>query len=239
LPARVAYERLLFYGISDIDYVLLKKSYCLKAEGKFYEAFSTLQRADLFNVSDSLKAILYNEKALVSFLAGKSDLTLSILQEFRYYFPGNSTPLSDALEILALNQQKKWVDAEKKFISFVERYDINGSNLYNEGNLPRLKNPTKAETLSFIIPGSGQLYAGYPGQAFTSVLIQCGLVAFTVYSFVNGYYVSGAFTGVGLFSFFYNGGAGHARELAEKRNTEQLLKFNEKVKTVLEKAIKK
>lgn len=239
LQARVAYERLLFHGKSDANILLLKKSFCWKMEGKFDEAHSTLLRADLFKGTDSVKIMIYNELALDAYLAGKFNIALSTLQELHYYFPDQSTSISEALEILTLNQLFKWDEAEQKFISFLAKYALPDQYIYQKRNRPKFKNPTKAETLSYIIPGSGQLYAGYPGHAITSLLIQGGLVTFTVYSFTNGYFFSGAFTGVALFSFFYNGGARHARDLAVRHNSEQLFRFNEKVKTVLMDAIKK
>ncbi len=239
MPARVAYERLLFQGKTDAGLLLLKKSFCLKAEGKFEEAYTTLQRVDVFKESDSLRTALYSELALDAYLGGKFDQALSTLQELHYYFPDKNSSISDALEILTLNQLLKWNEAEQKFNSYLERYNIPDQHLYQKQRLPKLKNPAKAETLSFLIPGSGQLYAGYPGHAITSVLIHGGLVVFTVYSFTNGYYFSGAFTGVGLFSLFYNGGAGHAKDLAMRHNAEQLTRFNEKVKAVLSEVAKK
>ena len=239
LYARVAYERLLFQGKEDVGLLLLKKSFCLKAEGKFEEAYTTLQRVDLFKESDSVRIKLYHELALDAYLARKFDQSISTLEELHYYFPNESTSISDALEILSLNQLAKWDAAKQKFEAFLSKYQLPDQDLYKKKNLPSLKNPTKAETLSYLIPGSGQLYAGYPGRAITSIVLQGGLVVFTVYSFTNGYYLSGAFTGVGLFSLFYNGGAGQARDLAIKHNEKEFAEFNNKVKAALSAVDKK
>ena len=237
LHARVAYERLLFQGSRDVNRLLLKKTYCLKAEGRYDDAYQTLQRADFFQGSDSLRFKLYYEVALNAYLAGKYDLSLNKIQELNYYLPKANQPVVDLLEILSLNQQHKLNDAEKKLEEFLVKY-----NLRDEQKIYRnkkLKNPEKAESMSHLLPGVGQMYAGYGGQGATSMLLQTGFVAFAAFSFLNGYYFSGAFTGVGLFYIFNNGGARHARYLAEKRNDKMIAQLNADVKKIMMKALKK
>ena len=239
LPARVAYERLLFNGHSASHLLILKKSYCLKAEGNYEDAYNTLQRADFFVGDDSLKFKLYYESILNAFLAGKHDLALNKIQELHYYLPGITQPALDLLEILTLNQLRKFEQAEEKYKSFVAVHNLrDDSNPYQKKNL-KMKNPDRAESISHLLPGVGQMYAGYVGRGMTSLLIQSGLVAFGIYSFVNGYYFSGAFTGVGLFYIFNNGGARHAYYLAEKRNKALITRIDTEVKGVLLKEIKK
>jgi TM2 domain-containing membrane protein YozV len=242
LEARVGYERLLFSGSENVNLLLLKKSYCFKAESKFEEAYEMLQRADFFGGEDSIRFQLYYECALNSFLAHRYDLSLNKLQELHYYFPSKTNQAMEILEILTLNQMKKWDEAEKKYDLFISKNSIlttEATALYKEQKPRKLKNPDKAETLSLLFPGAGQMYAGYVGQGLTSFGIQAGLVTFAIYSFVNGFYFSGAFTGVGLFYMFYNGGARHAKYLAEKRNHEKMDEFNEEVKQILSGGIKK
>jgi len=239
LQARVEYERLLFYSKPD-NSIFLKKSYCAKAEAKYEEAYNTLQRADFFQGSDSLKFKLYYESALNAYLAGKYDLSLNKIQELQYYLPGISQPIADLLEILTLNQQQKLAEAEKKYKSFCLKYAlVNAPDIYQPKKFRKLKNPVKAESISHFLPGIGQMYAGYAVRGITSGLIQSGLLAFTAISFINGYYFSGAFTGMGLFYMFNNGGARHAQYLAEKRNRILVDQLNSKVIGVAEKAIKK
>lgn len=239
LQARVAYERLLYQGYSLPNDVLLKKSYCLKAQSQYEEAYNTLQRADFFQGADSLKFNLYYESALNAYLAGKYDLCLSKVQEQHYYLPELNSPMIDLLEIMALNQQQKISDAEKKFNQFVTRYQLPNPNPYSNRKFRKLKNPEKAESMSHLLPGVGQMYAGYVGQGLISLGIQAGCVAFAGISFIEGYYFSGAFTGVGLFYMFNNGGARHARYLAEQKNKERITELNSEVKNVAAKAIKK
>ncbi len=237
LPARVAYERVLFNETKRANELLLKKSYCLKAEAKHEEAYSTLQRADFFNGSDSLKFNLYYESALNAYLAGKYDLSLNKIQELNYYIPSISNSIVTLLEILSLNQLQKITEAEKRFKELAANSKLQGTSKIYDG--VKLKNPEKAESISHLLPGVGQMYAGYLGRGFTSMVIQSGLIVFTGYNFWNGYYFSGAFTGVGLFYMFNNGGARHAQYLAEKKNREIIERLNEKVKQVIQNTRKK
>ncbi len=230
----------MFSGATETNLLLLKKSYCLKAEEKYEEAYTVLQRADFFQGSDSLKFKLYYESALNAFLFGKYDLSFNKIQELRYYLPAMAQPMIDLLEMLTLNQQQKLGEAEKIFASFLIQYHLaNEPNIYHNKKFKKFKNPAKAESVSHLLPGAGQMYAGYGGQGVTSLLIQSGLIAFTAYSFVNGFYFSGAFTGVGLFYMFNNGGARHAQYLAEKKNKELINQLNTEVKLMFAKAIKK
>ena len=232
LRARVEYERLLFHqpiGLSN--HLILQKSYCLKAEGKYEEAYNTLQRADFFQGNDTLKLNLYYESALNAYLAAKYDLALNKAQESQYYLQNLNQPFVELIEILILNQQHKLTDAEKKYKSFCAKFGIvNEPNIYQTKKFRKLKNPVRAESISHFLPGIGQWYAGYMGRGITSGTIQAGLLLFTAYSFLNGYYFSGAFTGMGLFYMFNNGGARHAQYLAEKKNDELVNQLNQEIR---------
>ena len=105
--------------------------------------------------------------------------------------------------------------------------------LYTELAGLKLKDPSKAETLSYFIPGSGQMYAGKVFRGITSLVLQTGLLGFAGYSFLNGYYFSGTFTGVSLFYVFYMGGARHAEYLAQEYNKNRIAKIQDKIELFL------
>lgn len=240
LQARVEYERSLFNGSGNVNTLLLKKSYCLKAEGKYDLAFNTLARANFFTSSDSSQFKLYYESALNAFLAEKYDLALNKIQEYHYYLPSISQPMTDLLEVLTLHHLQRIKEAETKFIAFTKKYSVSDStNFYKEKKFKKLKDPVKAESISHLLPGVGQMYAGYAGQGVISFLLQSGMIAFTAYSFYNGYYFSGAFTGVGLFYMFNTGGARHAEYLAEKKNKALIAELDHKARKAISTTIKK
>jgi hypothetical protein len=240
MQARVEFERQLFEGNVNSNELILKKVYCFKAEKKFDEAYATLQRADFFQGNDSLKFKLYYESVLNAYLAGKYDLSLNKIKEMQYYLPHATHPMIYGIEILNLNHHHKLSEAKEKFDEFKKRYNITDHfNIYERKKFKKLKDPERAESISHFLPGVGQAYAGYPVRGFTSGLIQTGLLGFTAVSFLNGYYFSGAFTGMGLFSMFNNGGARHAQYLAEKKNDQLIDQLDEEVRHIVSIALKK
>jgi len=239
LQAGIAYERLIYQGDKRVNTLLLKKAYCYKARHLYEEAYQILQRADLFIEHDSLKWDLYYESMLTAWLAGKNDLAMNKVQELRYYFPSVAHPMTDLVEILSLNQQHRFADAEIKLKAAIRNHHLTGDSLIYQDRRFRLRNPEKAHDLSLFLPGVGQWYAGYTGRGLTSGLIQAGFVAFTITSFLNGYYLSGVYTGVGLFYLFNSGGARHARYLAEKKNGEIVENLNAAVQERFRSAVLK
>lgn len=235
LERRVACERALYAGTGDAHRWLLEKSRLYKLEGRFEEAYQTLQRATSIQQSDTITQISFlYESALTAYLNGKSDPSLSHLQELKYYFPDTLIYMADLVEILDLNEQERWGLAKEKTVAWSETFRIPiDSEMYAPMLHYKPLRPNKALLLSMLLPGSGQMYAGHWGKGFLSLLINAGLISFTVFNFSQGFYLSGAFTGVSLFYLFYNGGAQYAMELAEKYNKETTRNFKERVKEKL------
>lgn len=235
LAARVAYEKEMFYNTLNIEKyntLLLKKSYCFKAEGNFESAYQILSKASFYDGPDELRYKLYYEAALNAYLSGHPDLALSIAQEFSFAF--NNSPDLLFIEVLVLNEMQKWQEASEKFLLYTEKNNLSDyESLYKEILNHKFKKEKRAESLSYFIPGSGQMYAGYFFRGSLSALIQGGLIYFSINSFLNGYYFSGTFTGVALFYMFYNGGARYAAKLAAKKNQSVVTAFNTKVREII------
>lgn len=239
--AFIAYEYALFKGTSihETNSLLLKSAYSLKHAGKYEQARKALDRADFYSSDDSLRSLLFYEYVINSLLAGKYDMALSKLEEMRYEIKDTLTLQTILpLEIIALNELQRWSEAHVKYLQ------LTGASSYADPYIEilsfKMKNPDKAMTLSYWLPGVGQMYAGYFWKGFVSSLLNAGLVGFSAWSFMNGYYFSGAFSGVALFYLSYNGGARYAEVLAKRYNEEKIQKFNAKVKSqILETAINK
>jgi hypothetical protein len=230
--AFIAYEYFLFNrtGQPQTNLILLKSSYCLKQTGKFEKARVVLDRADFYSGSDSLRFLLFYEYAVNSMLANKFDLALSKMEEMHNEFR-DTTKLAIILplEIMALNELQRWPEAHKKYL----RLAPNEPDPYQEILSFKMKNPDKAFSLSYYFPGAGQMYAGYFWKGLASTLLNAGLIYFSIWNFSNGYFFSGAFTGVALFYLSYNGGAKYAATLARQHNEERIRTFNEKIKSQL------
>lgn len=145
------------------------------------------------------------------------------------------------LEALVNLEMSQWEEAKSSSmkISSADLYQDSVKVLFTELTQLKLKDPEKAETLSYFIPGAGQMYAGKVFRGITSFVLQTGLLGFAGYSFLNGYYFSGTFTGVSLFYVFYMGGARHAEYLAREYNKKKINQVQTKIETLLLEGIKK
>lgn len=235
--AALAYEYQL-YRLENRDllnHLLLQKTWCYKALGQFDKAQKTMSRMDLsLALSDSTRYVLLYESALCAYLNKSYAEVVSFTAQTKY-FVKDSTISNKILflEILSLNELKRWTEAKKVFYRYALHNNISAKivdSLYLFEKNPKLKKPEKAQLYSSIIPGWGQLYAGYPIKGATSLVLQAGALGFGVYSFWHKYYISGFFTGVGLFNLFYQGGGRYAYKLAEQKNEILTRKYNDKIK---------
>ncbi len=240
--ASVAYEYAYFSEVhpQKVNEILLKKTYCLKQLGKYDAAYQNIERADLYTGNDSLRYLLFYESIVTALLARKADVALSKVQELQAESKDSALLLKILpFEVLALNELHRWEEAHIKYQVLAGRYGI-AYDPYPEILLFKMKNPEKAMTLSYLLPGIGQMYAGYFWKGMVSMLLNVGMIGFSGWSFWNGYYFSGAFTGVALFYLSYNGGVRYAELLAKQYNTKHVTQFNEKVRSqVMEMSLKK
>jgi TM2 domain-containing membrane protein YozV len=137
------------------------------------------------------------------------------------------------LKILALNELGRWKEAGDAYHTFVAQREPAKvlPDLYL--HIPRLKSVEKAQWLSQFIPGAGQFYAGRPGEAIFSILIQTAGIWFAVVSFEQHYYVSAWLIGAALFGAFHMGGVRRAEVLVRQSNRKKMLAFNEAVREQL------
>ncbi len=229
--ARIEYERLLFENNAPElkNKLLLKKSRCYKTTGDHENAYKTLLRGNLFTPDDSVNFMLRYEIALNAYLAYDYSVSLTQLKQIGFYIKDESLKTQVLfLEVLTLNELIQWEEAKTVFEKYSDLNDLelNVDSIYAFIHKPKLKNVKTAKKLSYFAPGIGQIYAGYPGKGIFSSLIQGSLLAFGAYSLYEGYFFTGAFTGIGLFYSFYSGGARHAEFLAQKKNNERVSRYN-------------
>lgn len=236
--AKLEYERVV-YSSGDqetVNLALLKKGYCLKKLGEFSKAYKTIERANLFSGNDSLNFTLRFEIALNAYLAKEYNVALNQLKQVEYFTP-DSLMKNEALylHILSLNELQQWTEAKEKFNAYAQLNNLkeNPDEVYGFLHKPRIRDPKKAQTLSYILPGVGQMYAGYFGKGLFSSVVQLGLISFGAYNIYKGSFFTGAFTGIGLFYAFYSGGIRHAKFLTEKRNKEKIEKYNAGVREII------
>jgi len=88
--------------------------------------------------------------------------------------------------------------------------------------LPRIRNPKTARIWSMIIPGAGQIYAGYPVQGLINTAIHLTLIGGAAFGFYQGCYFTAWLAGLGLLQKFYYGGVRRAEELCRIKNRQEL-----------------
>lgn len=235
--AALEYERVVFKN-NDPDTrnkALLQKSLCYKSLGNHSLALKTLERANLFIKQDSINFSIRYEWVLNAYLSDNYPSALSQLVQIEYFFKNNLYDKVLYLHILTLNELRRWEEAKEKYIEYENLNDIglSADEAYSFLKKTKIKNPVKAENISYFLPGVGQMYAGYFGKGLVSSLIQASLITFGAYSLYEGYFFTGALTGVGLFWAFYSGGTRHAKYLAEKKNEELTQKYNEPIRKAL------
>ncbi len=229
LAARVAYERVLFAGgePAGLFPAAVGKARCLKQQGLYAPAVSFLNGQMQTNYPDSLLYLLRHEQIMCAYLAGQFENTLSLTDRLPYLHPDAlPSPLLMAVRVLALNELQRWPEADTAYheLAMYARADTARLNPYRK--LPRLKSEKKAQWLSTFMPGAGQLYAGKPGEAALSVLVQSAGLYFGVTSFLGGYYLSAWGVGAGLFGSFHAGGVRRAEVLVRQLNQKRAAAFN-------------
>ena len=209
------------------------KSYCYKLSGDYEKAAQTLQRINLSFVADSVQYNVRYEHALDCFLAGKYEDADELLMQLNYYT--RNKQLADEclyLDILNKNELHEWDAADSMFYIYIKLKNIAiDSNAVHELlKRPHLLNPKFAEIISYIVPGSGQMYSGHVLRGLSSILLQGGMGALTYFSIEDGFYISGLLIGFTVFQMLYFGGANYAYYLADKKNANKIMQHNRRIR---------
>lgn len=233
--AALEYERIYFVSSESQvkSLALLKKSYCLKKTGNFESALNALNRSENEKPSDSLMYIINQEHALISFLNNdytRAELILNqldqessdSLKQYDYMY----------LKIIVLNELLKWDESSlllKKY--FGHRNIILDSQTENSlFSQPRLLSSKTAKILSYLIPGSGQIYSGHVLRGITSLGLQGSALIYAIIALQKSFYLSAIFTGFGLFQMFYLGGVRYSVYLVDKENAKKIFEYNKRIR---------
>jgi TM2 domain-containing membrane protein YozV len=220
---------------------LLGKAGALKQLGEFADAVRVLQRISHEKLDDTLSCSVSYQVALCTYLQGEHARAQDALEQL-YLSVADSTLTAPSLMLyaLALNEERKWSEAKDKMLKMISCSKLDPAaadsltrmvnEMYDPRNYPKLKNVKAAKVLSFIIPGSGQVYAGSVGQGIASMVLQAAAITFTVYSFNAGTYITSAGAGFSVFGRLYGGGGRNAERIAMRTNYERAMKYNDQLK---------
>lgn len=215
--ASLYYEWAAFQDVDNdsLTYFLSQKANCYKWQMEYKKAEDILIRLEREVGTSQMVA---QERILLAFLAGNAqDAKQQLLKYQLKGFPKDSAIV--VYEVLVLAALEEWEAAKNMIMANSALLGLSADEaaLIVPERI-KWKNPEKAFNLSFFLPGVGQMYAGYPVRGLFSGCIQAALVGFSAYSIYQGYFFTGAMTGVALFYTFYFGGARYASRLAEQHN---------------------
>ena len=235
LQAQLMYERVVFLSKNKTtaNYALLHKAYCLKQLRRFDEAQTTVERAELLPGQDSVNYVLLYEVALNAYLAHQYTQSLKFIEIIKNTVKDSGKVKSIMfLEILALNETYQWDKARALCTQYIKDHhsDQNLEALYGFVKKKPFKSIKKAKKLSWIFPGAGQMYAGVFWRGLSSSVLTLGSLTFGVFSVLNGYYVSGILTGLGMGRTFYAGGRRHAGYQVQQRNLKKIVRYHKRIK---------
>jgi TM2 domain-containing membrane protein YozV len=245
--ASILYERILFQnslsatgsgsagGSSLVDTSVVYRSVigkiqCLKRQGFYEQAEGFINTWLPFPFADTCQIRLQTQQVLCSYLGGHFENVISLADRWPYLHPGKTPePILPVLKILSLNELQRWTEADSSYRLFMAGSPV--ANPYQE--LPRLKSVKKAQWLSTFIPGGGQFYAGKPGEALVSLLIQGLGIYIGIVSIERHYYVTAWLVGAALFGSFHQGSVRRSEQLVQQYNRRKALQFNERVREQL------
>jgi len=241
--AAIEFERAFFYAedVEEKNYSLLKKAECLKQLEKFELAEKCLMRINYFGISDTMVYTARHQTALCAYLSEHfTNAESQLLQMQLSVKDTNLTSASLPLFALVLNELQKWDEAKNVLLKYIKNSSIKQTtkdslkreteNLYQTKNYPKLKKANKAKVLASIIPGMGQVYAGYFWEGAANGSFQAIALLATAYGIYTGYYVTSAVVSFGLFQKFYAGAIVRTDFLVQKKNYKLLRNYNDKLK---------
>lgn len=236
-------KKILFLKNEDDNVsLLIKKSEIYKEIGDYHKSLLTLERIQFSSISDSLKSVVYSQLSLLSFLTEYYQQSVAYADLALLYRGYNKDfdSMSEIVKILSLNELE---DYQYAYLSGIEHINNNFDNneildvklkewelLYSQKSIPKFKKPSKAETMSAIIPGMGQMYSGFYWEGMTNLGIHLVLLGGTAFAVYKTYYLTSYFAGAAVFIRFYQGGIRRSEYLAHKRNYLEKRKFNDNVK---------
>lgn len=215
LSSCVAIEKKIFTesNLKKKDSLLFVKATIYKEYEDFENALTTLDRLSNFLESD-LAIQVINERIKLNYLLSNHKQVKNLIVETDFmegYQKTNEIILFESLNNIALREVNL---AKRNFESLID--DDNLINEIFKGT--KFKNPEKAFILSFIIPGSGQVYAGKVFKGLLSLGVQAPLFYLGINGISRAYVFTESIPAIALFQGFYFGGAEYARELSTAHN---------------------
>lgn len=199
---------------------------CLKKQLNFEDLNKFIATCYTQSMSEDLRLELLYEEILTNFILKRYKEVIHLSE----FYPKDSLmqiKLIEVLNIISNNELQNWSRASSLWQFFLSKYHLQDTlvkQLYN--TIPHFKSERKANTLSSILPGLGQLYAGKPLEGITSFLFQSGSIFMGIKWWNLGYRVASISVCGSTASAFYDGGKKRARVLVKNYNSIKLYEYN-------------
>ncbi|MEZ4722991.1 MAG: hypothetical protein R2813_14040 [Flavobacteriales bacterium] len=223
---------------------LISKADCYVRLRDLDEARKTMMRVNHFGLSDSLSERVRYQTALYSYLCQEFEQCNSQLLQLEQHSSERTNNEYLLLYALSLNETREWTMAREKLNTWLKNAPLDSirhdsiwdaaDRFYKLSKQPRYVDPERAKFFSSIVPGTGQLYAGYLFEsAFSATMVLVGVGAAAYGVLILKYYVTGLMTGFVISQQFYTSGIRRADFLAQKRNFKAARKYNDKLKNFI------
>lgn len=234
------YQRALFFSKGEkTDYLYQQIACAFFKNSQFAQAAYFYDLSYKTSTNDSLKKELTFNKAQCYLLMSDYRQSLyeltSLGNELSEYFK-RKQDFYFAVSYFGIEDFEK---SEAYFISLVKNdpelvNEISG--LFSRKNLNR-PSPKTAKTLSRIIPGSGQLYAGDLKNGLNSLVLTGGLAFLGIHVYTEYSLFDSMMSVFPWFYRYYQGGSNKAHEIAYKKREIKRDKTYQSILNILEKRI--
>jgi tetratricopeptide (TPR) repeat protein len=229
------YRRFLFFNEPGMACagVYSRLGYCYAYMGEYREALDAADNAALYAGNDSLASVCRTDRAVILAAAGEYDSAATALETV-LASEGSETVKSRAGMLLIMTRvlQHDWSAARDIFDTLPRgEYAFSDSvtALLERAVKDRHKSPGKAELLSTLVPGTGQIYNGHWLSGLNALVLNVALGWLTVDLVSDREYVPAFLSYIFLFQRYYNGNRGVAYEQAVEHNRQQDLFYEKEI----------
>jgi hypothetical protein len=227
----------------SINHLLINKALVYKDCKQLNHVIHTLERVSFNLLTDSLKTFVSYELSLASFLQHNYQQSIAYANQCMH-IGGHFLQYKKwalLMIILSYNELEEYDKAQEYSALLIEmveksnqeKYTNEMEILYSSKSRPKHKNPAKAETMSAIIPGLGQVYSGYYAEGIANFALHALLLSVSGYAAYETYYLTSYFAGINMLIRFYQGGTRRSMYLANKRNYINKQEYNYTLKAKL------
>ena len=230
------YQRALFFSKGEkVDYLYRQIAHSFFANKQFDQSAYFFELSFNTAKQDSIKYEILFNKVQCYLLSKKYDRAVielvNLPENLNKYF-NDKRNFYFAVTYFGLENYK---DSETHFLKLIAENEIETrgiiKKLFNKKKNLYKPNPKTAKTLSIILPGAGQMYAGDAKNSINSLLLTGGFVALGIFMAQEYTYLDAILTSLPWFMRYHKGGYSRAYNIALKKRA---MRRNITYKKVLE-----